>query len=275
MNTFWGAMNSILEKSTCLLKIWALLNSSIVMLQRYSLAGWDRLKPEKIPVLILQIYFSITVFLFGEDPFWQWFILLRNFLYLITWEWFPGHQICHHVWIKYIWNHLWQAAPWAPLCWRTSRMLKIWDFCCCCWIQIKLLFLCMWCLCQAESAEKDVGFCWVLSCLRSTFEPWSVDSPKPYISTSSCSLYVCTQGRSSCALVLALCFSYIHSLFVFLNSGLEWNWWDTSEVKSLWELKRTTGNENDTKTINCVFPFQFNIGFVAASQTSVVCFLPH
>ncbi|KAK2530645.1 Ablim1 [Columba guinea] len=32
------------------------------------------------------------------------------------------------------------------------------------------------CLCQAESAEKDVGFCWVLSCLRSTFEAWQVTS---------------------------------------------------------------------------------------------------
>lgn len=26
---------------------------------------------------------------------------------------------------------------------------------------------------------------------------------------------------------------------------------------------------------NCVFLSQFNIGFVAASQTSVLCFLPH
>lgn len=117
-------------------------NLSSLMQQRCSAVGWDRRAQKRFLFYEFICIFVIIVFLFGEDAFRQWFSLVRNFLYLINWEQFPGHGLG----IIFKWNMPEIACDkqlFGPsLCWRIWGLLKSWDYFFY-QIQIKFLFLCM------------------------------------------------------------------------------------------------------------------------------------
>lgn len=166
-------------------------NLSSLIQQRCSAVGWDRRAQKRFLFYEFICIFVIIVFLFGEDAFRQWFSLVRNFLYLINWEQFPGHGLG----IIFKWNMPEIACDkqlFGPsLCWRIWGVLKSWDYFFFLPNTDKIpvpLYAQYW-LCMAESAKKDTGSCWwVLSCLnvRSTLEARSV------FAALCCRLVLCT-----------------------------------------------------------------------------------